>query len=78
MIDQRTIQGRGKNLKPYNKRKIMLACIIGSGPSGVYIAENLIKSKMFSKIDMIDNMRQPFGFVKYGVAPDRPEIKVQL
>ena len=49
--------------------------IIGSGPSGFYAAESLLKSDIVIDIDMYDRLPIPFGLVRGGVAPDHPKIK---
>lgn len=50
--------------------------IIGSGPSGCYTADHLIKKGGDNiHIDIYDRMPVPFGLVRYGVAPDHPEVK---
>jgi ribulose 1,5-bisphosphate synthetase/thiazole synthase len=51
--------------------------IVGSGPSGLFLAKNLLKIlKKDLKIDIFEKLNAPFGLLKYGVAPDHPEIKV--
>jgi ferredoxin--NADP+ reductase len=50
--------------------------IIGSGPSGFYAAESLLKRDgLFAQVDMFDRLPTPFGLVRGGVAPDHPKIK---
>ena len=59
--------------------------IVGSGPSGCYTAKYLLSSfdKMRAKnnnaatckIDMLERLPTPYGLVRYGVAPDHPEVK---
>lgn len=49
--------------------------IIGSGPSGFYAAEALLKALPDSHIDLIDRLPTPYGLVRGGVAPDHPRIK---
>ncbi len=49
--------------------------IVGSGPSGFYAAEALIKQIPAARIDMFERLPTPFGLVRYGVAPDHPRIK---
>ncbi len=50
--------------------------IIGSGPSGFYAAEALIKQKDYVvEIDMFDRLPTPYGLVRGGVAPDHQKIK---
>lgn len=50
--------------------------IIGSGPSGFYAADHLLKqrdSKIY--VDMYERLPTPFGLVRGGVAPDHAKIK---
>ena len=49
--------------------------IVGSGPSGFYAAEALLKRLPNSEVDMFDRLPTPFGLVRGGVAPDHPKIK---
>jgi len=49
--------------------------IVGSGPSGFFAADSLYKSELNIEIAMIDRLPTPFGLVRFGVAPDHPEIK---
>ena len=49
--------------------------IIGSGPSGFYTADSLIKSKSDVEIDIIDRLPTPFGLIRGGVAPDHQTTK---
>jgi ferredoxin/flavodoxin---NADP+ reductase len=48
--------------------------IVGSGPSGFYAAEALLR-KPHVHVDMFDSLPTPFGLVRGGVAPDHPKIK---
>ncbi|HEY7244983.1 MAG TPA: FAD-dependent oxidoreductase [Xanthobacteraceae bacterium] len=48
--------------------------IIGSGPSGFYAAEALLR-RAHIVVDMFDRLPTPFGLVRGGVAPDHPKIK---
>ncbi|XP_054724022.1 NADPH:adrenodoxin oxidoreductase, mitochondrial-like [Uloborus diversus] len=50
-------------------------CIVGSGPAGFYTAQYLLKNKSI-EIDIFERLPVPFGLIRYGVAPDHPEIKV--
>lgn len=53
--------------------------IIGSGPSGLFLAKNLLKCFPDSiKIDIFERISAPMGLLKFGVAPDQPEVKVKL
>lgn len=50
--------------------------IIGSGPSGFYAAEALLKqSDLVVQVDMYDRLPTPYGLVRGGVAPDHAKIK---
>ena len=50
--------------------------VVGSGPSGFYAAEALLKDKTTEvQVDMIDRLPTPFGLVRGGVAPDHQKIK---
>ncbi|PFH55214.1 hypothetical protein XA68_10361 [Ophiocordyceps unilateralis] len=49
--------------------------IIGSGPAGFYAAYRVMKRLPHSRIDMYEALPVPFGLVRYGVAPDHPEVK---
>ena len=49
--------------------------IVGSGPSGFYAAEALLKSPLTVQVDMIERLPVPFGLVRFGVAPDHPKLK---
>lgn len=50
--------------------------IIGSGPSGFYAADPLLKSaEPQCTVDMFDRLPTPFGLVRGGVAPDHPKIR---
>lgn len=49
--------------------------IVGSGPSGFYAAEALLKSGSAVSIDMIERLPSPYGLVRSGVAPDHPKLK---
>ncbi|MYD09615.1 MAG: NADP oxidoreductase [Chloroflexi bacterium] len=50
--------------------------IIGSGPSGFYAADHLLKqSDPLIHVDMYERLPTPFGLVRGGVAPDHEKIK---
>ncbi|CAF1027749.1 unnamed protein product [Rotaria sp. Silwood1] len=52
-------------------------CIVGSGPAGFYLTQNLLKLRQTvpATIDIIEKAPVPFGLIRYGVAPDHPEVK---
>lgn len=53
--------------------------IIGAGPSSFYVASRLLSlfphGSSQLKIHMYDRLWAPHGLVRYGVAPDHPEVK---
>ena len=49
--------------------------IVGSGPSGFYATEALLKSGLSVKIDMLERLPAPYGLVRHGVAPDHAKLK---
>lgn len=53
----------------------LVVAVIGSGPSGFYAAEALLKSDLSVKVHIIEKLPSPFGLVRYGVAPDHPKLK---
>lgn len=52
--------------------------IVGSGPSGFYSAEALLKSDIAVKVDVIERLPTPYGLVRSGVAPDHPKLKQSI
>jgi len=49
--------------------------IIGGGPSGFFVADRLLKKDPNILVNIYDASCFPFGLLRYGVAPDHPEIK---
>jgi len=57
--------------------------IVGAGPSAFYVASRLLsflplgdpRSPVF-RVHLFDRSWAPHGLVRYGVAPDHPEVKV--
>jgi hypothetical protein len=50
--------------------------VIGSGPAGFYTAYRVMSRIPAAKVDVFESMPVPFGLVRFGVAPDHPEVKV--
>lgn len=50
--------------------------VIGSGPAGFYTSYKILSKIETSFVDMYERLPVPFGLVRYGVAPDHPEVKV--
>ncbi len=49
--------------------------IVGSGPSGYYAVDALLKSETPVEISMFERLPIPYGLVRSGVAPDHPKLK---
>ncbi|KAI2658250.1 NADPH:adrenodoxin oxidoreductase, mitochondrial [Labeo rohita] len=50
-------------------------CIVGGGPAGFYTAQQLLKAQQDASVDIYERLPVPFGLVRFGVAPDHPEVK---
>ena len=49
--------------------------IVGSGPSGFYAAESLLRARDDIAIDIIERLPTPYGLIRAGVAPDHAKTK---
>ncbi len=49
--------------------------IIGSGPSGLFCADALLRQRPDLKIDIFDRLPTPYGLIRCGVAPDHQGTK---
>jgi ferredoxin--NADP+ reductase len=59
-----------------SEQRPLRVAIIGSGPSGFYAAERLLKQEDISvEVDMFEMLPTPYGLVRAGVAPDHQKIK---
>ncbi|KNC80953.1 hypothetical protein SARC_06702 [Sphaeroforma arctica JP610] len=78
--------GRYNRLRPacalqWNKRTLstqrapLRVCVVGSGPGGFYTAQRLAKVIEDVEIDIFERLPVPYGLVRFGVAPDHPEVK---
>jgi len=59
------------------KRPFRLA-VVGSGPAGFYAAYRVMSKIQDAVVDMYEHLPVPYGLVRYGVAPDHPEVKVRI
>ncbi|XP_076654152.1 NADPH:adrenodoxin oxidoreductase, mitochondrial isoform X3 [Halictus rubicundus] len=57
------------------ERAIPKVCIVGAGPAGFYAAQQLLKTSGDVHVDVLEKLPVPFGLVRFGVAPDHPEVK---
>ncbi|UYV80448.1 FDXR [Cordylochernes scorpioides] len=58
----------------FERRWVTQACVVGSGPAGFYTARQLLANPKMT-VDMYEKFPVPFGLVRYGVAPDHPDVK---
>ncbi|KAK1641233.1 hypothetical protein BDP81DRAFT_458077 [Colletotrichum phormii] len=49
--------------------------VVGSGPAGFYSAYRVMSQLPETTVDMYESLPVPFGLVRFGVAPDHPEVK---
>src|SRR5512135_3334830 len=60
---------------PGSEGNPLRVAVVGSGPSGFYAAEALLRSPCTAHVDMFERLPAPYGLVRYGVAPDHPKLK---
>ncbi|KAG9473632.1 hypothetical protein GDO78_004112 [Eleutherodactylus coqui] len=65
--------GAGRSLS--SKSLTPQICVVGSGPAGFYTAQHLLKHHSEAMVDIYEKLPVPFGLVRFGVAPDHPEVK---
>lgn len=58
-----------------SQRRRYHVAVVGSGPSAFYTTKYLFKQEHGMKVDMFECLPVPFGLVRFGVAPDHPEVK---
>lgn len=52
----------------------MNVAIVGSGPSAMYAADELLKHRQV-RVTMFERLSQPFGLARFGVAPDHQSTR---
>ncbi|XP_011153806.1 NADPH:adrenodoxin oxidoreductase, mitochondrial isoform X3 [Harpegnathos saltator] len=66
----------GNNIRMLStEQRTPKVCIIGAGPAGFYAAQQMLKGLNDVTIDILEKLPLPFGLVRFGVAPDHPEVK---
>jgi ferredoxin--NADP+ reductase len=64
---------------PGTPERPLCVAIVGSGPSGLYAADAILKTAgLTARVDMFDRLPTPFGLVRGGVAPDHQKIKAVI
>lgn len=56
------------------EKKVQVA-VVGSGPSGCFLATTLTKQNPLIHVDIFERLPTPFGLCRYGVSPDHPDVK---
>ena len=75
----RASQGQKQRISSViQKKPPFRLAIIGSGPAGFYSAARVMSRIQDARIDMFEQLPVPFGLVRFGVAPDHPEVKVRF
>ncbi|KAK5148767.1 hypothetical protein LTR04_000532 [Oleoguttula sp. CCFEE 6159] len=71
---QARVLSTASNHTPPSERPFRLA-VIGSGPAGFYSAYRAMHKVPESVVDMYEQLPVPYGLVRFGVAPDHPDVK---
>jgi len=66
--------GRVGRTEPRDPRELRVA-IVGAGAAGFYTARALLGRTSRATVDLIERLPFPHGLVRYGVAPDHPEVR---
>lgn len=57
-----------------DRKTLLRVAIVGSGPAALYIADELLKQPGV-RVNVFERLPQPYGLVRYGVAPDHQTTK---
>jgi len=49
--------------------------VVGAGPAGFYASQQIVKARADALVDIYEKLPVPFGLVRFGVAPDHPDVK---
>ncbi|XP_076302095.1 NADPH:adrenodoxin oxidoreductase, mitochondrial-like [Lasioglossum baleicum] len=63
------------NVRLFSTEHIPKICVVGAGPAGFYAAQQLMKATTNITVDILEKLPVPYGLVRFGVAPDHPEVK---
>ena len=76
---------RTKRYQSTSSNRRLKVAIVGAGPSGFYTASRILSLLPPSsargkdvQVHLYERLPTPYGLVRYGVAPDHPEVKVSL
>lgn len=65
--------GREAQIQYFKKMRIG---VVGAGPAGMTFAGRVLKKARNATLNIFDSRPEPFGLVRYGIAPDHPEVRV--
>ncbi|KAF9103162.1 NADPH-adrenodoxin reductase [Mortierella sp. AM989] len=71
----RSFSSKEQNSTTRSSSEPFRMAVIGSGPGGFYTAHRILKHLPQASIDMYEALPVPHGLVRFGVAPDHPEVK---
>ena len=57
---------------------VLRLAVVGAGPSAFYAASRVLSRLPEARVHLYDRLWAPHGLVRYGVAPDHPEVKASL
>ena len=49
--------------------------VVGSGPAGLFTVDEVLRKRPGTQVTLYERLPQPFGLVRYGVAPDHPHTR---
>lgn len=49
--------------------------VVGAGPAGLFVSKALLERDPAMEVDLIERLTTPHGLLRFGVAPDHPEVK---
>lgn len=63
--------------RPLAHQQTPCVAIVGAGPAGLYTADELLRCRLPPRqIHFFERSPLPLGLLRYGVAPDHPEVKL--
>jgi len=71
-----SVTPRGRLYSTADSSRPFRCAVIGSGPAGFYAAYRMLQKMPDAHVDMYEALPSPYGLVRFGVAPDHPEVKV--
>ncbi|KAI8345178.1 hypothetical protein B0O80DRAFT_504541 [Mortierella sp. GBAus27b] len=67
--------GAGATVAKDRSSRPFRVAVIGSGPGGFYMSHRILKNVRQDSIDMFEALLVSHGVVRFGIAPDHPEVK---